>query len=251
MLVVNDLKKIFIKNDLKRKKVSFYANRGISFRAKEGEIIGILGPNGAGKTTLLRMIAGIIEPNDGIIKFGQYSYPKYEITIKKDIAYLSSNTKLYSMLTPYEFLKMVCDFYRIPHSKQEEKINKMVRILKLDKFLHHKMGKLSTGQIQRVNIARCLIHNPKYYILDEVTNGLDILYSQIVLKFLKKERRKGKIILYATHYLEEVESICDRIILLNNGMIVKNESLIKIKKETKSNNLRDAILSLIGSDLYD
>lgn len=250
MLVVKNLKKIFVKDNLKGRKVSFYANKGISFKVKEGEVIGILGPNGAGKTTLLRMLAGIIEASDGSIKFNELSYPKDEIKIKKKIAYLSSNTKLYPMLTPYEFLKMVCEFYEIPLENQEKEINKVVRILKLEKFLHQKIAKLSTGQMQRVNIARCLVHNPQYYILDEVTNGLDILSSQIVLRFLKKEKKKGKIILYATHYLEEVEHICDRIIVMNKSMIIKNESLKKIKKDAKSNNLREIILTLIGSDYF-
>ena len=185
MLEVKDLKKKFVKYNAKRKKEEFYADNGISFKAKDGEIIGILGPNGAGKTTLLRMIAGILEPTSGTISFDKLDYLHNEIEIKKSIAYLSGNTKLYNTLSPYELLKMCGNIYGVEEEKLEDRIKEISKKLNMDSFLYNRIENLSTGQTQRVNIARCLVHDPKYYILDEATSGLDIISSQIILEFIK------------------------------------------------------------------
>ena len=211
MIKANDLKKQFIKQKNKREKEVFYADNGISFEAHDGEIIGILGPNGAGKTTLLRMIAGILEPTEGTIEFDGLNYKNNEIEIKENIAYLSGNTKLYDTLSTYELLKMCAEIYGIDDKKAEERIKEITDILDMQNFLNSKIGSLSTGQTQRVNIARCLVHDPKYYILDEATTGLDIISSQIILDFIKREKERGKTILYSTHYMEEAENICDRV----------------------------------------
>ena len=246
MLEVKDLKKKFIKYNVNRKKEEIYANNGISFKAKDGEIIGILGPNGAGKTTLLRMIAGILEPTSGAISFGKLNYLHNEIEIKKNIAYLSGNTKLYNTLSPYELLKMCGNIYGVEEDKLVNRIKEISNKLNMDNFLYNRIEKLSTGQTQRVNIARCLVHDPKYYILDEATNGLDIISSQIILDFIKEEKKRGKIILYSTHYMEEAENICDYVIMINKGKVIKEGIPNEIKKSTKTTNLRDAFFTLIG-----
>lgn len=246
MLEVRNLKKKFTKYITKSKKVEFYANNDISFNAKPGEIIGILGPNGAGKTTLLRMIGGILEPTDGEILFDNMTYKTDEVKIKKQIAYLSGNTKLYNTLSAYELLKLCCDIYEVEEKKALKRINEISEKLNMTDFLHSRIEKLSTGQTQRVNIARCLVHNPKYYILDEATTGLDIISSQIILDFIKEEKKKGKIILYSTHYMEEIEKICDRVVMINKGNIIKIGTPKDILKETQTNSLRDAFFSLIG-----
>lgn len=246
MLKIKDIKKKFIRYNNKKQKEEFYADNGITFNAKEGEIIGILGPNGAGKTTLLRMIAGILEPTEGTISFDGMTYEKDEIKIKKEIAYLSGNTKIYQSLTTYELLKMCCDIYEVDKNIVEERINKIVETLNMKDFLHNKIEKLSTGQTQRVNIARCLVHDPKYYILDEATSGLDIISSQIILDFIKSEKKLGKTILYSTHYMEEAENICDYVIMINKGVVIKEGTSEQIKKDTKTTNLRDAFFALIG-----
>ena len=118
----------------------------------------------------------------------------------------------------------------------------------MESFLYNRIGSLSTGQTQRVNIARCLIHNPKYYILDEATSGLDIISSQIILNFIKEEKQKGKTILYSTHYMEEAENICDKVIMINKGVIIAEGTPAKIKKDTQTTNLRDAFFKLIEGD---
>ena len=248
MIKVNDLKKKFVKQKNKKEKMEFYAVNGVSFEANEGEIVGILGPNGAGKTTLLRMVAGIMNPTSGDVQFDDMNYKKDEIKIKKSLAYLSGNTKIYNSISPYELLRMCAEFYEVKKDEIDNRIQEISRILEMDKFLYSRIGNLSTGQTQRVNIARCLIHDPKYYILDEATSGLDIISSQIILDFIKSEKKKGKCVLYSTHYMEEAENICDRVIMINHGNIIKEGTPAEIRKATKTSNLRDAFFALIGSD---
>lgn len=249
MIKVEHVTKKFVRYKNKREKEEFCADKDISFSANDGEIIGILGPNGAGKTTLLRMIAGILEPSEGKITFDKLNYKDNEIEIKKSIAYLSGNTKLYDTLSTYELLKMCSDIYGVNEQESKKRIEKISKVLKMDQFLYNKIENLSTGQTQKVNIARCLIHNPKYYILDEATTGLDIISSQIILDFIKKEREKGKTIIYSTHYMEEAENICDRVIMINKGRIIKSGTPSDIKKDTNTTNLRDAFFAMIGGVL--
>ena len=116
----------------------------------------------------------------------------------------------------------------------------------MQQFLYNKIEHLSTGQTQKVNVARCLVHNPQYYILDEATTGLDIISSQIILEFIKMERKRGKTILYSTHYMEEAENICDKVIMINKGEVIKKGTPSEIKEYTKTTNLRDAFFKLIG-----
>lgn len=246
MLKIDNLKKKFVRYNLKKKKEEFYADNGISFEAKDGEIVGILGPNGAGKTTLLRMIGGILTPTEGTIDFDDLNYQDNEIAIKKSIAYLSGNTKIYNSLSTYELLKMCCNFYAVDKDKIEQRIYEVSSILNMDNFLHNRIANLSTGQTQKVNIARCLIHDPQYYILDEATSGLDIISSQIILDFMKSEKLRGKTILYSTHYMEEAENICDKVIMINNGIVIKEGTPTQIKSDTGTTNLRDAFFTLIG-----
>ena len=248
MIKVENLTKKFVRYSNKKDKEEFYADKGISFEANDGEIIGILGPNGAGKTTLLRMIAGILEPTEGTVLFDKLNYKENEIEIKKNIAYLSGNTKLYDTLSTYELLKMCADIYNVQSEKAQARIKELADVLDMKEFLHNKIANLSTGQTQRVNIARCLLHDPKYYILDEATTGLDIISSQIILNFIKEEKNKGKTILYSTHYMEEAENICDRVIMINKGQIINSGTPEKIKQDTKTTNLRDAFFALIGTE---
>ena len=246
MINIKNVTKKFIKTNKKKERLEFTAVNDLTFDVKEGEILGILGPNGAGKTTLLRMIAGIMIPNKGSITIDDLTYEKNETDIKKMIAYLSGNTKIYGTISPYELLKMCAEIYDVQSSEIDTIIKEISKILNMDSFLYNRIEKLSTGQTQRVNISRCLVHNPKYYILDEATSGLDIITSQIILNFIKREKEKGKTILYSTHYMEEAENICDMIIMINKGKIIATGTPEQIKKETKTTNLRDAFFALVG-----
>ena len=246
MIEVKNVCKKFTKNVNKKEKITFLADNDISFTAKPGEVLGILGPNGAGKTTLLRMIAGIMEPTSGEVIVNGLNYKKNAIEIKKQIAFLSGNTKLYKDISPYELLQMCGEYYNIPPKELEKRIKEITDEFEMGSFIHQKIENLSTGQGQRVGLARCVVHDPKYYILDEATSGLDIILSQIILNFIKKEKAKGKCILYSTHYMEEAENICDRVILVHKGKVIKTGTPESIEKDTKTDNLRDAFFALIG-----
>lgn len=246
MIKVDNLKKKFERIDSNKKKVTFYADNGISFEANDGEIVGILGPNGAGKTTLLRMVSGILEPTEGTVSFDGMTYDKHEIEIKKNIACLSGNTKLYDDLSIYELLMMCADIYEVPKKTAKVRIGEIAKKLNLEKIIHSRIANMSTGQTQKINIARCMLHDPKYYILDEATTGLDIIASQIILDFIKGERARGKTILYSTHYMEEAENICDRVVMINKGSIIEAGTPDEVKQRTGTSNLRAAFFTLIG-----
>ena len=245
MIELMSVTKKFIKHTKQKEKVEFYANDNISFKANKGEIVGILGPNGAGKTTLLRMIAGIMEPTKGEIIIDGLNYKKNPLEIKKKIAFLSGNTKLYKDISTYELLKMCGEYYDMDPKVLEKKIKKITKILDLT-FLHQRIGTLSVGQTQRAGIARCLVHSPEYYILDEATSGLDIMSSRSILEFIKREKEAGSCVLYSTHYMEEAEYICDRVVLIHKGKVLSIGTPDKIRSKTKTTNLRDAFFALVG-----
>ena len=249
MIKVENVSKSFNKNITKKKKVKFIADDNISFEANDGEILGILGPNGAGKTTLLRMLSGIMKPDEGNIIVDNLTYRDNEIDIKKSIAFLSGNTKLYKDLSPYELFKMCGEYYDIDSSIVDERIKIITDKFSLNDFLNQKIENLSTGQLQRVNIARCLIHDPKHYIFDEATSGLDIISSKVILDFIKEEKENKKCIIYSTHYMEEAENICDRVIMIHKGKMIKIGTPSEIIKSTNTTNLRDAFFVLIGGSI--
>ena len=225
MIKVEHLKKEFTKTEAKKKHLKFLAVDDVSFEAKDGKVIGILGHNGAGKTTLLRMIAGIMEPTDGTIKFDDKNYSQNEIEIKKELAYLSGNTKIYQSISPYELLKMCCEFYDMEASQIDKRIKEISKRLKMDKFLYNRIDRLSTGQTQKVNIARSFIHDPKYYILDEVTSGLDII---------SRKKRKIKSVFCIQHTIWKKQ----KIFVMNALCLIKGRSLqpvllMKLRKKPR------------------
>ena len=248
MVSIENVSKKFVRINKNKERQEFYADKNITFDIENGEIIGILGPNGAGKTTLLRMLAGILEPTSGSIKYDNLTFKDNELEIKRKIAYLSGNTKIYNSLSPYELFMMCAELYDVDKNVAKKRIKEISSELKMDNFLYNKIEKLSTGQVQRVNIARCMIHNPEVYIFDEATSGLDILASQIILDFIKREKEKGKTVIYSTHYMEEAQNICDYCLLINKGRIIKEGTPDDINKDLKTTNLRDAFFKLIEGD---
>ncbi len=225
-----------------KKKENFYAVDHISFQVKQGEILGILGPNGAGKTTLLRMLGSLMEPTEGQVaiesKEGQRITDAVEL--KKSIGYLSGNTKLYHRMSTREMLQMLARIYEIDKEVEEKRIEEIIEVLDMKSFVDNRIEKLSTGQTQRASIARCLIHDPDIYIFDEPTLGLDIISADAIVNFMKAQKERGKTVLYSTHYLEEAQFLCDRILMIYQGKVVKEGSPEEILEETGTENLRDA-----------
>lgn len=250
MLEVRNVTKKFVKKNKNNQSEEFLADNDISFTAKEGEVVGIIGPNGAGKTTLLRMIAGIMEPTSGEVLIDNKTHQEDMIGIKKKIAFLSGNTKLYKDISPYELLEMTGSYYEVDKKTLEKRIKAIVKKFNMESFLHQKIATLSTGQYQRTSIARCLVHNPEYYILDEATSGLDVISSKSILDFIKEVKQENKCIIYSTHYMEEAENICDKIVMINKGKVIAQGTPTEICKKTKTTNLRDSFFALIG-DKYE
>lgn len=247
MIQANHLVKTFVRTEQKNTKVEFNAVDDISLGIQEGEILGVLGPNGAGKTTLLRMLGKLMQPTSGeVVILDEEGNPlSKDIEIKKRIGYLSGNTKLYKRLSAREMLMMLGEIYDMTPEDTKARIEEIVQILHLENFIDNRVERLSTGQTQRISIARCILHNPKVYIFDEPTLGLDIISSKAIVEFMKQEREHGKAVLYSTHYMEEAEYLCDRIIMVHQGHIIAQGTPQELKDMTGTNNLRDTFLSLI------
>jgi ABC-2 type transport system ATP-binding protein len=204
------------------------AVNAISFNISEGEIVGFLGPNGAGKSTTLKMIIGQIKPDSGHAKIDQLNIEKDHIEIKKIVGYLAENNPLYSDMYVKEFLNFIGQIHRIPHKKLAKRITEIIDLVGLQKEQTKKIHELSKGYQQRVGIAQAIIHDPKILILDEPTSGLDP-NQMTEIRNLIKGLSPGKIILFSSHLLSEVEAICDRILLINHGKLEADCSLADAK----------------------
>ena len=234
------------KKKKKTRKESFYAVDHISFSAESGEIVGILGPNGAGKTTLLRMLGALMNPTQGrvIIKDREGNDITDPVEKKRSIGYLSGNTKLYHRLSVREMLMMLAEIYGIDKQEAAKRIDGISDVLDMSSFLDNRIERLSTGQTQRASIARCLIHEPDIYIFDEPTLGLDILSADAIVSFMKTRKEAGRTVLYSTHYLEEAQFLCDRILMLDKGRIVCQGSPDELLQRFGCKSLRDAFFMI-------
>jgi len=241
MINVNNVKKKFYD----KKNGGFYAVNDVSFHVEKGEIFGLLGPNGAGKTTLLRMIATIMEQTEGVIQVNGYDTKTQADGVKRSIGFLSGNTKLYKKLTPIETMRFFGAFYNIEKNEMERRIKEIIKVLDMESFKDRLVEKLSTGQVQKTSIARCMIHDPDIYILDEPTLGLDILTSRTIIEFIQGKKAEGKTVIFSTHYMEEAESLCDRIGLIHKGQIVSCGSKQDLQEATGKKTVRDIFLSYI------
>jgi ABC-type multidrug transport system, ATPase component len=250
MLKAENLVKSFYRTEAKGKRVEFNAVDGISISVEKGEILGILGPNGAGKTTLLRMLAGLMVPTSGDVYVldAEGNAAKDSRIVKRRIGYLSGNTKLYGRMSVRELLKIFGTMYEIDDEELDKRIEKITEVLNMESFVDNRIERLSTGQTQRASIARTIIHDPDIYIFDEPTLGLDIISSSAIIEFMKKEKERGKTVIYSTHYMEEAEYLCDRIIMLNKGKTICNASPAELKKENGVTNMRDAFYRIIESE---
>ena len=250
MIKANNLVKKFTKTVQKNKKIEFNAVDGISFEAEKGEIVGVLGPNGAGKTTLLRMLAGLMMPTEGeVLVETDSGVMKKGEDLKRHIGYMSANTKLYGRFSAREILKFYGQVYGMTEADIDRRTEEIIDVLDMEKFADNRIDKLSTGQVQRTSISRCLIHDPEIYIFDEPTLGLDILSSSAIVDFMKGEKEKGKTVIYSTHYMEEAEYMCDRIVMICDGKVVCKDSPDNLKKETGSQNLREVFRKLIENKM--
>ena len=211
-------------NSVSKSYASQKALNNISFSADKGQIIGFLGPNGAGKSTMMKILTGFIKPNEGAVFVDDIDVLKNPIAAQKVIGYLPEHNPLYAEMYVREYLQFQAAIYKVAKSQIEDCIEKVGLTLEAGKKIH----KLSKGYQQRVGIAAAILHNPKVLILDEPTTGLDP--NQIVeIRALIQELGKDKTVLFSTHIMQEVEAVCDRVIIIKKGQILVDKKLKELQ----------------------
>jgi ABC-2 type transport system ATP-binding protein len=220
----------------------FKAVDDISFKIRDGEITGLLGPNGAGKTTTLRMLSCYLTPDSGSITVDEKKSAENTLDIKKMIGYLPESAPLYAEMMVYDYLKYVAEIRGIT---EEERISEVAAICRINDVMHKNINELSKGYKQRVGLAHAMIHDPQILILDEPTSGLDPI-EIVEIRNLIKELGKSKTVILSTHILSEVEATCDRVIIINRGRIVADDSTENLQSAVKGD--KDIIFRVSGTD---
>jgi len=222
------LRKVF--RDPERGEVA--AVRGIDLECRYGEIYGLLGPNGAGKTTTLRMLATILAPSGGTGTIAGASIDGDPLEVRRRIGFLSASTGLYARLTARELLRFFGSLHGLEGAELEARIEELVRAFDLSEFVDRRCEGFSSGQRQRVSIARAVLHDPPVLILDEPTTGLDILATGDMIEFIAARRSSGRCVLFSTHVLSEAERLCDRIGVIDHGRLLASGTLDELRERT-------------------
>jgi len=198
----------------------------VSLNVKSGEIVGLLGPNGAGKSTIMKIITGYLQPDEGFAEVNGVAVKENSLAIRKQIGYLPENNPLYTDLYVTEYLEYAAGLYALKGIKT--KVKEIIKLTGLEREQHKKISALSKGYRQRIGIAQALIHDPAVLILDEPTSGLDP--TQIVeIRQLIRNISENKTVILSTHIMQEVEALCDRIIIINQGQILAADTPTNIK----------------------
>ena len=201
------------------------ALNNVSFKANKGEVIGFLGPNGAGKSTLMKILTGFLKPNKGEVFVDEIDVLKNPINAQKSVGYLPEHNPLYQDMFVREYLAFCASIYKI----KKTEIEACILQVGLQNEAHKKIHQLSKGYQQRVGLAAAILHNPSVLILDEPTTGLDV--NQLVeIRELIKTLGKNKTVLFSTHIMQEVEAVCDRVLIINKGNILFNKKLNELDK---------------------
>jgi ABC-2 type transport system ATP-binding protein len=210
------------------------ALNNVSFEVNSGEIVGFLGPNGAGKSTMMKILTCFIPQTEGLAEVCGFNVEDNPMEVKKSIGYLPESNPLYYDMYVKEYLHFIAGLHQIEEPKK--KVDEIISLVGLDIEQHKQIGELSKGYKQRVGLAQALIHNPEVLILDEPTTGLDP--NQIVdIRNLIKEIGKTKTVLMSTHIMQEVEAICDRVIIINHGKIVADDKTSNLKNILKDQHI--------------
>ena len=206
----------------------FTAVDSISFNVNRGEVLGFLGPNGAGKTTAMRMVAGFLTPSAGTAYVGGYDVITAPLEVKRSIGYLPEGAPLYEDMTPLELLDFIANVRGLTGIKKQEALTKAAERINIEHVMHQAIGTLSKGYKRRVGIAQAILHDPEILILDEPTDGLDPNQKQEVRSLIKR-MGEGKVIIFSTHILEEVEAACTRAIIIDQGRVVADGTPDELK----------------------
>ncbi|MEZ6141797.1 MAG: ATP-binding cassette domain-containing protein [Zavarzinella sp.] len=223
----------------------FAAVDDLSFDAFAGEVVGLLGANGAGKTTTLRILCTLLKPTAGFATVAGYDILQNPDDVRRQIGFLSANTGIYERLTAREMVEYYGKLHGLTGNELRERVDSLFDAFQMADIAQKKGGTLSTGQKQKVSIARALVHEPPVLIFDEPTIGLDVLVQRIVLDQVLALREQGKCILYSTHNFREVEKLCTRVIIIHQGKILASGTLAELKATYGKTDIEEIFFHLV------
>jgi sodium transport system ATP-binding protein len=241
MIEANNLRKTFDKGKV-------VAVDDVSFTARDGQITGLLGPNGAGKTTTLRMLYTLLEPDSGRMTVDGVDPLAEPIEVKRRLGVVPDSRGLYDRLTARENIRYYGRLQGLGRDEIAKRIDKLVGVLDMGEFIDRRTDGFSQGQRVKVAIARALIHEPGTILLDEPTNGLDVMTTRSLREFLLRLKAEGRCVVLSTHIMQEVAALCDRIVIIADGRIAAEGSAQQLLDRTGEASLEDAFVKLIGSD---
>jgi sodium transport system ATP-binding protein len=221
---------------------------GVSFTARDGEITGVLGPNGAGKTTTLRMLYTLMTPDRGQVRVDGIDAAVEPMAVRRALGVLPDARGLYKRLTAGENIDYFGRLHGMPPATIVSRRNALIEALDMQDIATRRTEGFSQGQRVKTAIARALIHNPRNVILDEPTNGLDVMATRSMRRFMLQLRAEGRCVLFSSHIMQEVAALCDRIVVIARGRVVADESPDALREQTGEASLEDAFVKIIGTD---
>lgn len=221
------------------------AVNGVSMQVYPGEVYGLLGANGAGKTTTLRMMLGLQRPTSGTVRIAGFDAATDPIEVKRSVSLVSSSSGLYQWLTPREIMLYLADLYGVPDDQAAARAEMLADLFDLRGFMDRRCAGMSTGQQQRVNLARSLMHDPPVVLMDEPTRGLDIVGSRRIFDYTAHLRQQGKAVIFCTHRLDEAQRLCCRFGLMFRGQLKLEGTLAELQQRTGREHLTDMFLDLM------
>ncbi len=220
--------------------------RGISFQAQPGEIFGLLGPNGAGKTTTLRLISTLLSPDSGTVEVLGFDTRKAPEEVRRRIGVVTADIGVYPRLSARENITYFAQLSEVPDSELKRRVDAVIERLDIHSFANQRAESLSSGQKQKLAIARAIVHDPSVLMFDEPTSNLDVLASREVREFMVESKERGKCVIFSTHVLHDAERLCDRITILHEGQVVASGPTAEVRGGKPE--LEDAFLDLVGAN---
>jgi sodium transport system ATP-binding protein len=224
------------------------AVQNVSFSAPDGHITGLLGPNGAGKSTTLRMLYTLLKPDSGTAQIDGFDVRESPLEVQRRIGVLADARGLYPRLTSRENIRYYGRLHGMEGEALEKQIDSLLNLLDMQSIADRRTGGFSTGEKLKVAIARTLVHNPKNVLLDEPTNGLDVMSTRAMRQFILRLREDGKCVLFTSHIMQEVAALCDQIVIIAHGVVSASGTPEELRRQTRRENLEDAFVAVIGSE---
>ena len=224
------------------------AVQNVSFSASDGQITGLLGPNGAGKSTTLRMLYTLLKPNSGFARIDGFDVTQAPLEVQRRIGVLADARGLYERLTTRENIRYYGRLHGLSGESLENQIEKLLVMLDMQSIADRATEGFSTGEKLKVAIARALVHDPRNVLLDEPTNGLDVMSTRAMRQFILRLREEGKCVLFTSHIMQEVAALCDQIVIISSGVVSATGSPDELRRQTGQENLEDAFVAAIGSE---